>query len=36
LGGVLEVPIAERMKPRTMRIRVKPVTVNRIAGISES
>ena len=36
LGGVVLVPIAERMKPRTMRIRVKPVTVNRIAGISES
>src|SRR6185437_13962462 len=36
LGGVVEVPIAERMKPRTMRIRVKPVTVNRIAGISDS
>src|SRR6202042_488436 len=36
LGGVVLVPSAERMKPRTIRIRVKPVTVNRIAGISES
>ncbi len=36
LGGVLFVPIAERMKPSTIRIRVNPVTVNRIAGISDS
>ena len=36
LGGALFVPIALRMKPSTMRIRLKPVTVNRIAGTSVS
>ena len=36
LGGVLCVPSALRMKPSTIRIRVKPVTVNRIAGTSDS
>ena len=36
LGGALCVPIAVRMKPSTIRIRLKPVTVNRIAGTSVS
>jgi hypothetical protein len=35
LGGAVGVPSPERMKPRTMRIRVKPVTVNSSAGTSE-
>ena len=30
------VPTAVRMKPSTIRIRLKPVTVNRIAGTSVS
>ena len=34
LGGVFCVPIAVRMKPSTIRIRLKPVTVNSSAGIS--
>src|SRR5579875_704759 len=34
LGGALVVPSALRTKPRTTRIRVKPVTVKRIAGTS--
>ena len=33
-GGAAGVPRPERMKPRTMRIRVKPVTVNSSAGTS--
>ena len=32
LGGVFWVPSALRTKLRTIRIRVNPVTVNRIAG----
>ena len=35
LGGAVGVPRPERMKPRTMRMRVKPVTVNSSAGTSE-
>ena len=34
LGGLVGVPRPERMKPRTMRMRVKPVTQNSSAGIS--
>ena len=36
LGGALVVPIAVRMKPSTIRMRLKPVTVKRTAGISVS
>src|ERR1700733_4462201 len=36
LGGALLVPTAVRMKPSTIRMRLKPVTVNSTAGISES
>ena len=36
LGGAVGVPRPVRMKPRTMRMRVKPVSVNSAAGISES
>ena len=36
LGGVFCVPIAVRMKPSTIRIRLKPVTVNSSAGTSDS
>ena len=35
LGGAVGVPRPERMKPRTIRMRVKPVTVNSSAGTSE-
>jgi hypothetical protein len=35
LGGAVGVPRPERMKPSTIRMRVKPVTVNRSAGTSE-
>ena len=35
LGGVVCVPIAVRMKPSTIRIRLKPVTVNSSAGTSD-
>ena len=34
LGGALLVPTAVRMKPSTIRMRLKPVTVNSTAGIS--
>ena len=34
-GGAVGVPRPERMKPRTIRMRVKPVTVNSRAGTSE-
>jgi hypothetical protein len=34
LGGAVGVPRPERMKPRTMMMRVKPVTVNSSAGTS--
>ena len=34
-GGAVGVPRPERMKPRTIRMRVKPVTVNSSAGTSE-
>ena len=33
-GGAVGVPRPVRMKPRTMRIRVKPVTLNSSAGTS--
>ena len=33
-GGIVGVPSAVRMKPRTIRMRVKPVTVSSSAGIS--
>ena len=36
LGGAVVVPTAVRMKPSTIRMRLKPVTVNRIAGTSVS
>src|SRR4051812_21958642 len=36
LGGAVGVPRPVRMKPRTTRIRVNPVTVNSRAGISVS
>ena len=35
-GGALLVPIAVRMKPSTIRMRLKPVTVNSTAGTSVS
>ena len=35
LGGAVGVPRPVRMKLRTIRIRVKPVTVKRSAGTSE-
>ena len=35
-GGALFVPIALRMNPSTIRMRLKPVTVNSTAGISVS
>ena len=34
-GGAVGVPRPVRMKPRTIRMRVKPVTVNSSAGTSE-
>ena len=34
-GGAVGVPRPERMKLRTIRMRVKPVTVNSSAGTSE-
>ena len=34
-GGAVGVPRPERMKPRTIRMRVKPVTVKSRAGTSE-
>ena len=33
-GGAVGVPRPERMKPRTMRMRVKPVSVKSSAGTS--
>jgi len=36
VGGICCVPSALRTKLRTIRIRVNPVTVNRIAGRIES
>jgi hypothetical protein len=36
LGGAVGVPRPVRMKPRTMMMRVKPVSVNSAAGISDS
>jgi hypothetical protein len=36
LGGAVGVPRPVRMKPRTIRIRVKPVSVNSAAGTSDS
>ncbi len=36
LGGALVVPTAVRMKPSTIRMRLKPVTVNSTAGTSVS
>ena len=35
-GGAVGVPRPVRMKPRTIRMRVKPVTVKSSAGTSES
>jgi hypothetical protein len=35
LGGAVGVPRPERMKPSTIRMRVKPVTVKSSAGTSE-
>ena len=35
-GGAVGVPRPVRMKPRTMRMRVKPVSVNSAAGMSVS
>ena len=35
-GGAVGVPRPVRMKPRTMMMRVKPVSVNSAAGTSDS